>query len=273
MSKQALRYYARHSLSMAHSPSDLTLLAASSHSGVGQGGEAAGQSGTEASDNLLGLSSLHLNRRRGGHILQIFSPPLPRNRAEWVRLRSVLLRRSRPFKEPCVVPDKLLRRLDVGKFGAMVVAFSRSGHLLAVAAAASTGSGGGAYHLRLFDPDLLVEVAAAAYCHQGPIYELRWSLNDRYLLSCSGDGTVKVWDLLGLLPFCALYNSRYAGSGLGLGSGAGPVGRLSVHGNISPRASPASGALSDPFSSSKPPHIPQLLCSFPCSPPAHVYTV
>jgi WD40 repeat protein len=86
----------------------------------------------------------------------------------------------------------------------MAVAFSRSGHLLAVAAAASTG-GGGAYHLRIYDPDLLVEVAAAAYCHQGPIYEVKWSLNDRYLLTCSGDGCVKVWDLLGMYV-CVIYN-------------------------------------------------------------------
>ena len=112
------------------------------------------------------------------------------------RLRSTLLRRSRPFKEACVVPNKLLKRVDVGKHGAMVVSFSRSGHLLAVAAAASSG-GGGAYHLRIYDPDLSVEVAAAAYCHQGPIYEVKWSLNDRYLLTASGDGCVKVWDLLG----------------------------------------------------------------------------
>lgn len=31
-------------------------------------------------------------------------------------------------------PDKLLHRLEVGPNGAMVVAFSHSGHLLAVAA-------------------------------------------------------------------------------------------------------------------------------------------
>ena len=56
----------------------------------------------------------------------------PKSSAELARLRSSLLKRTRGPREPCVVPDKLVYRVDVGgNDGAMVVAFSHSGHVLA----------------------------------------------------------------------------------------------------------------------------------------------
>jgi hypothetical protein len=50
---------------------------------------------------------------------------------ELSRLRSALLQRTRGAREPCVVPDKVLYRIDAGTEGAMVVSFSHSGHILA----------------------------------------------------------------------------------------------------------------------------------------------
>jgi hypothetical protein len=58
----------------------------------------------------------------------------PQSAAALTKLRSALLKRTRGNREPCVVPDKLLQRIDVGTEGALVVSFSHSGHILAIAA-------------------------------------------------------------------------------------------------------------------------------------------
>jgi WD40 repeat protein len=90
----------------------------------------------------------------------------------------------------------------------MVVQFSNKGHLLAVAgvsrdlAAFTDGSFGhstpfrGACHsISLVDPDTGAEVWRDAAAHFGVVYDLKWSLNDRYLLSCSADGVAKVFSV------------------------------------------------------------------------------
>lgn len=55
----------------------------------------------------------------------------PKSTQELARLRSALLKRNRGTREPCVIPDKLLYRVDVGNEGALSIAFSHSGHVLA----------------------------------------------------------------------------------------------------------------------------------------------
>ena len=47
--------------------------------------------------------------------------------------------------------------------------------------------------------DFNEEIWTAPSAHHGVIYDLKWSKNDRYLISCSGDGTCKVWDLISLV--------------------------------------------------------------------------
>ena len=134
-----------------------------------------------------------------------------KSKQEMGRQKAAILRRSRQPTEPCVVPDKLLHRLEVGPQGAMVVSFSHHGHILAVAAAvesmsqvvplAQSSNPMTVYCIKLFDPDYNEELFCFNPAHHGVIYELKWSKNDRYLLSSSGDGTVKVWDLIGLSPY------------------------------------------------------------------------
>jgi len=51
------------------------------------------------------------------------------------------------------------------------------------------------YAIILYDTDLREEVWVEDAAHHGPIYELKWSSDDRFLLSSSGDGTAKVWDM------------------------------------------------------------------------------
>ena len=55
----------------------------------------------------------------------------PHSPAELSKLRSALLKRTRGLQEPCVVPEKLLQRIDVGGEGALAISFSHSGHILA----------------------------------------------------------------------------------------------------------------------------------------------
>lgn len=83
-------------------------------------------------------SSTHLSRpvRRGR--LWAGMNGAPKSKAELMKLRSALLKRTRTAREQCVVPDKLLYRYDVGEEGAMVVSFSSSGHILAIAARGSS---------------------------------------------------------------------------------------------------------------------------------------
>jgi hypothetical protein len=76
-------------------------------------------------DDAQSLGHLHGSNKRSGK-----QPPI-KSKAEIARMRAAVLKRSRGTRESCVVPEKLLYRLDVGPEGAMVVAFSQSGHLLA----------------------------------------------------------------------------------------------------------------------------------------------
>ena len=126
------------------------------------------------------------------------------------KAKSFAIKRLRGPKEPCVVPEKLLRRIDVGPEGAMVVQFSTSGHLLAVASkitntplplAGTTSTQtllGDIYAIHLFDVDSGDKIWSQQTAHHGVIYSIEWSLDDRYFVSGSGDGTAKAWDASGL---------------------------------------------------------------------------
>ncbi len=113
--------------------------------------------------------------------------------------------------EPCLLPDRVLFRLNVGPQGAMVVRFSNSGHVLAVACQAPslpvntielntfTALSGVTYNIRLYDAVTGKEVCTLSSVHQGVIYDLQFSKDDSFLLSCSTDSTAKVWDISNLL--------------------------------------------------------------------------
>jgi WD40 repeat protein len=52
------------------------------------------------------------------------------------------------------------------------------------------------YSLKLYDTDVGVLVWSELYAHHGVVYDVKWSKDDSYLLSSSGDGTTKIWDVL-----------------------------------------------------------------------------
>ena len=124
----------------------------------------------------------------------------------------------------------------------------------------------------LFDTDLNEEVWVEAAAHHGVIYELKWSRDDRYLLSCSGDGTSKVWDMLSVsyrssntMGFGALLHGA-AGNNTAAGSSSrgGAVGSGSV--DVSSSLNNAQSLLA--AASSKPPF---LVCTQVASPPVYTY--
>eukprot|EP01035_Chromulina_nebulosa_P017824 gene17824-23435_t len=125
--------------------------------------------------------------------------------------KAMVLKRVRGLHELCVIPDRLLHRLQSGPEGAMVVQFSHSGHVLAVASKSNIPNvnlvsysntntiPGEIYSLRLFDTDDGSEMWSTTIAHYSVIYSIAWSKDDSYLLTCSSDGTSKVWDMASVI--------------------------------------------------------------------------
>ncbi|GMH84601.1 hypothetical protein TrST_g802 [Triparma strigata] len=112
-------------------------------------------------------------------------------RAEVVR-RGAMLRARKPT-EQCVMPTKLLHRLHAGEQGALTIKFNNSGSLLAVACSKDDFT----FPIRIYDSEsgnLRHEFVG----HHSLVYDMQWSLNDKYLVSASADGTSKVFCLGGL---------------------------------------------------------------------------
>ncbi|KAJ1451217.1 WD40-repeat-containing domain protein [Pelagophyceae sp. CCMP2097] len=122
-------------------------------------------------------------------------------------------RRAREPNEQALLPDRLLCRVVSGERGALTVRFSpRSGRVLAVASceallkhpiriydvasvAPSSGDGPAAAVLlglaaAPLDGAVLV---AELEGHNGIVYDMSWSADERFMVSASADGTAKVW--------------------------------------------------------------------------------
>ena len=106
------------------------------------------------------------------------------------------------------------------------------------------------YSVSLYDTDLDEEVWVEPAAHHGVVYEIRWTRDDRYMLSCSGDGTCKVWDMRPVL-----YRSSNT---MGFNAISSSTSDPSAN-----TAAPAAQA------ASKPPSIMYILSS---SPPVYTYT-
>ena len=178
-------------------------------------------------------NSLGTMEGAAGALALAASPPYVKlgiSKSDWKHIKTAASRRARGPKEPCVLPTKLLHRLDVGSEGAMVVAFSHSGHLLAVAARSlhapspftpehvTSPHPGCTYSLRLYDTDAGALVWCESYAHHGVVYDLKWSKDDSYVVTASADGSCKVWDVLPLFPH---WHAQKNVLGLGQGQGQG----------------------------------------------------
>lgn len=63
---------------------------------------------------------------------------------------------------------------------------------------------GDMYSIYLIDTDTGRVIWREDSGHYGVIYDLVWSKDDSYLSSCGGDGMIKVWDMISLIPSNAI---------------------------------------------------------------------
>lgn len=70
---------------------------------------------------------------------------------------------------------------------------------------------GRAFALSIIDSDTAKVVWSDLRAHHGVIYQVRWSLDDRYLLSASADGACRVWDTAGLVSAVSAANASKSG--------------------------------------------------------------
>lgn len=144
------------------------------------------------------------------------------------------LRTRRLETECCVLPDCFLCRINPGARGATTIQFSPQGRLLAVAAVellchpirlydvtgmdegmlspgvSSAASAATVYGLQVDQSHEGALLVADLDGHHGMIYDLRFTDNERYLLSASADALVKVWDLGALAAVSASVRPKYA---------------------------------------------------------------
>ena len=95
----------------------------------------------------------------------------------------------RPANRNCKIPRVLAAQVPVGEYGAVTLNFNRNGDLLVAAIKNSK-----AFSLHFFSvQDFHRSLSVIQNAHQDTIYELSFTENDEYLMSASGDCTVKVW--------------------------------------------------------------------------------
>jgi hypothetical protein len=88
--------------------------------------------------------------------------------------------------EPCEVPNSPLYQIETSK-GSFACKFSNTGRLLAVACVEASS-----YPINLYTL-LDGERVASLLGHQSLVYQLSWEKNDRSMISCSSDGSVRRW--------------------------------------------------------------------------------
>ncbi|CAM9214402.1 unnamed protein product, partial [Sphacelaria rigidula] len=115
-----------------------------------------------------------------------------RNSANAERVRAARARRLRDKNESCALPDRLLHRIYAGQNGAMTLAFSGSGSLLAVACCDDPLPE--RFPIRLINSET-GRCRHELKGHVSMVYSLAWSHGDNLLLSASADGTAKVWHI------------------------------------------------------------------------------
>ncbi|NXM69290.1 AHI1 protein, partial [Serilophus lunatus] len=100
-----------------------------------------------------------------------------------------LFKWSRLPGQACRIPNKHLFSLRGGDMGCFCIRFSHDGKTLAAACAGRNGY-----------PIVLYEIPSGQflrefYGHLNIVYDLCWSQDNRYLLTASSDGTVRMWKI------------------------------------------------------------------------------
>ena len=97
----------------------------------------------------------------------------------------------RALGEACEVPNSVAQQLPSAASGATAMAFSHSGVFLA----AACGDSDGAFTLVVWNVLTGAAILKLHRAHGNYVYGLTWSPEDSALLSCSSDGSAKVWEL------------------------------------------------------------------------------
>ena len=105
----------------------------------------------------------------------------------------VMLRRWEKFLDlPSMLPDERLKKLDTDAQGALRLEFSTRGKYIAVACTTSQKS---KTLIKIFDITKDERPLVILRGHFDLIHDMNWSKDDKFLVSASADGSVKVWDL------------------------------------------------------------------------------
>lgn len=101
------------------------------------------------------------------------------------------LRRWEKYVEfPSMLPDKLIWKYESEAQGSFKIKFSNSGKY--IAAACTLGSN--KTIVKLYDvEDGHLQLILGG--HNDLIHDMCWSFDDRFLITASADGSVKVWNL------------------------------------------------------------------------------
>lgn len=101
------------------------------------------------------------------------------------------LRKWEKFAQfPSLLPNRLVWKFDSENQGAFRLKFCHSGKYLAAACTLANGKS----IIKIFDvEDGNLQIILRG--HNDLVHDLDWSYNDRFLVSASADGTVRVWNL------------------------------------------------------------------------------
>lgn len=91
----------------------------------------------------------------------------------------------------CQIPKKLVHQISPGEYGALCLKFNRSGTILAAAIQIDDH-----FVIRFFNSSTMSMVLSLP-AHIDIIYEIEFSHSDKYMLSASADGMVKIWPTSG----------------------------------------------------------------------------
>jgi len=101
------------------------------------------------------------------------------------------LRKWEKFAElPSVLPDRLVWKFESETQGAFKIKFSNSGKYLAASCTLANGK----TVIKIYDvEDGFLQIILRG--HNDLVYDICWSWDDRYLVTASADGLVRVWNM------------------------------------------------------------------------------
>ena len=105
---------------------------------------------------------------------------------EEMEKRKRLAKWKRLYNEDCKIPNALAKKFDSSELGCWRLKFSHNGRFLAAGCTDSKTN------IKIYNVEDLEQVVILKG-HADLIHDVQWSANDNFILSCSTDGTAKLW--------------------------------------------------------------------------------